>query len=881
MKQVLLITLCFCFIITYGQEPLWKKTTNKNMWSIKTNKQHLQDALFYQFNIDDLNTLLKKHSKNQIISLPRANGDMEQYHIEETQNLAPELAKKYPNIKSFRGYSLNSKATKIYISVSLRKLQVMRTDGFTTEIIEPYTTNNKVYAVFSRATTAKIGDFKCTTLTNTSSLNRNKFHDTNRNTDDQQFRTFRTAVAVTGEYTQYHGGTVEDALAAVNATLTRVNAIYENDLAIRLELVANNDLLIYTDPTTDPFSDSENLTNWNEELQTTLTNTISEANYDVGHLFGHDGGGGNAGCIGCVCTDEEKGSAYTSAVDGIPEGDTFDIDYVAHEYGHQFGANHTFSRSENTGVNVEPGSGSTIMAYAGIAPPNVQQHSDPYFHAVSIEQIQEYIRTQSCQVSTTITNNPPVVNAGEDYIIPPSTPFRLTAIGSDPDNDNLTYTWEQIDSNSNGGGFYTASPTDIEGPNFRSFIPTNSPVRYLPSFENVISGASYLPFEVLSEVSRSYNFRVTIRDNNIIEVGQTSSDDMIVTVDDSNGPFQITSIDTYDNLMAGETYELTWNVAGTNTAPFNSPNVNIKASFDGGNTFVELISNTSNDGVENITIPVDAHTQEAIILIESIGNIFYAVSNRFQVGFDRVETCQTFSFTLPEDNVMPNGSFLNPGEFVVGVVNIPSNFTANELRVNLSISHPRINQVTAILQSPSMQQATVFNRLNCDNSISDLIANFDDFANDFVDCNEITSDSSFLPASNLSDLLSNDNSGEWLIAARDEAGGPSGGTFDSASITLCNITFEANTLSITDNSLEDQINIFPNPTSDILNLFISNNSNISNYEIINILGKSIKKGELNQNRNSIDISSLQTGIYFLSLKGVNSQRKFTRKIIKK
>ena len=84
-------------------------------------------------------------------------------------------------------------------------------------------------------------------------------------------------------------------------------------------------------------------------VATTLA--ANNAVYDIGHLFGASGGGGNAGCIGCVCVSPtannqaQKGSGYTSPSAGLPQGDTFDIDYVAHEYGHQFGGNHTFTTS--------------------------------------------------------------------------------------------------------------------------------------------------------------------------------------------------------------------------------------------------------------------------------------------------------------------------------------------------------------------------------------------------------------------------------------------------------------------------------------------------------------------------------------------------------
>ena len=202
-----------------------------------------------------------------------------------------------------------------------------------------------------------------------------------------QVKTMRLAQSCNGEYSNFFGATssaqVSLVLAAFNATLTRSNGVYEKDLALHLNLIANTTSVIYYNPATDPYT---TLSSWNQQLQTTLTNVIGNANYDIGHMFGASGGGGNAGCIGCVCVAPTgtvplgKGSGITSPADGIPQGDNFDIDYVVHEVGHQLGANHTFSFSiEGTGVNKEVGSGITIMGYAGITNQDAAPHSIDIF----------------------------------------------------------------------------------------------------------------------------------------------------------------------------------------------------------------------------------------------------------------------------------------------------------------------------------------------------------------------------------------------------------------------------------------------------------------------------------------------------------------------
>src|SRR4030095_12870827 len=296
------------------------------------------------------------------------------------------------------------------------------------------------------------------------------------------------------EYSNYFGATsssqVALVLAAFNATLTRCNGVYEKDLALHLNLIANTTSVIYYNPSTDPYS--PNLSQWNAQLQSTLTNVIGEANYDIGHMFGASGGGGNAGCIGCICVNGQKGSGITSPADAIPEGDNFDIDYVVHEVGHQLGANHTFSMSnEGTGVNKEVGSGITIMGYAGITSQDVAAHSIDIYHEASIAQIQSNLGTKTCPVTSSMTNSTPVVAAVSNYTIPISTPFALTGSATDANaGDVLTYCWEQNDNAGSGqtGASSVASATKATGPNWISFSPTTNPTRLFPKLATILAG---------------------------------------------------------------------------------------------------------------------------------------------------------------------------------------------------------------------------------------------------------------------------------------------------------------------------------------------------------------------------------------------------------
>ncbi|HLF51115.1 GEVED domain-containing protein [Flavobacterium sp.] len=616
----------------------WKTTVKKNSSTVSANKTQLSSPKLYELDINGLKSALvnspKKNATSRrssvIVSFPNAEGVMENYNVFELSNMDPALAARYPEIKSYVGQGVENAASSIYFSVSPLGLQTMVLSADKSAVfIEPYTTDLATYAVYKKSDkTASFSNFECTVIDNVAP----KISNTQLlrpNADDALLRTFRLALSVTGEYTTYFGGTKALALAAMNNSMTRVNGVFEKDFSARMVLIANNDLLIYTSGSTDPYSAAASMSNWNSELQANLTATIGESNYDVGHLFGASGGGGNAGCIGCVCTNGSKGSGYTSPGDGNPSGDNFDIDYVAHELGHQFGGNHTFTTgNEGTGVHMEPGSGSTIMGYAGITAADVQPHSDAYFHAVTIQQVTNNIKTKTCPVSTATGNAIPTASAGLDYTIPKSTPFMLTGAGTDANGDVLTYNWEQFDSQTT-----TAAPsaTKTTGVNFRSYIATTSPTRYFPKMSSVLTGATTtagaeVTVEALSSVARTLNFRLTVRDNRVGGSGN-NSDDKIITVNATAGPFTVSAPNTAVSYVGGTSQTITWAVAGTTANGVNCANVDILLSTDGGLTFpTTLLAATPNDGTQAVTIPNTAGTTNRI-MVKGTNHIFFDLSN--------------------------------------------------------------------------------------------------------------------------------------------------------------------------------------------------------------------------------------------------------------
>lgn len=632
---------------------LWTSGSSKISSPILENMSRFENPQLYHLNISGLKNVLAKAPKRltgkseTIISFPNSAGKMENFKVTENSNFEPELAAKYPDIKSYIGENMKDPASKVYFSISSLGLSSMEICGDKSAVfIQPYTKDLSTYIIYKKSDSKdNLNKLECKVLDIAPKGNLKTI--SNKNADDAILRTFRLALSCTGEYTSYFGGTKAQALAAMNNTMTRVNGIFENDFAARMILIANNDDIIYTDASTDPYSPSSQMDNWNLELMNNLSSSIGNNNFDIGHLFGRDGGGGNAGCIGCICDNNMstyvdqgvtypsgyKGSGYTSPANGIPSGDTFDIDFVAHEMGHQFGGNHTWSFEPQYGLKpVEPGSGSTIMGYAGVTNYDVQKNSDPFFHALSIEQITDNIKTKTCSVNTNTGNSVPTANAGLDYIIPKSTPFMLTGSGTDADGDQLTYIWEQMDkgTSSETGANSAAKESKNAGPIFRSWTPSSSPVRYFPVMSSILAGAlktagTEIDVEALPSVARTLNFRFTVRDNKA-GGGGNNSDDTKLTVNPAAGPFMITSQNTAVSYIKGSSQTVTWDVAGTTANGVNTANVDILWSTDNGNTWITLLTTTPNDGSETITIP-DTLTNSGRIMIKGSNHIFFDINN--------------------------------------------------------------------------------------------------------------------------------------------------------------------------------------------------------------------------------------------------------------
>ncbi|MDY0082372.1 MAG: zinc-dependent metalloprotease family protein [Ignavibacteriaceae bacterium] len=570
--------------------------------------------------------------KDVVMELPYPDGTMQRFIIFDSPIMEPELAAKYPDIKTYSGFGVDDKYATIRFDLTPLGFHAMVLSPNGAVFIDPYTIGDlhNYISYYKRDYVKFNSDFECELLYEENKLNELEYLKGNNilTPTGPQLRTYRLANAATGEYTTYHGGTVALGLAAVVTTINRVDGIYEREVAVRMVLIANNDLIIYTNGSTDPYTNTNGSAMLGQNISN-LSSVIGNANFDIGHVFST--GGGGVAYLGCVCTSSKAGGVTGSSA---PVGDPFDVDYVAHEMGHQFGANHTFNGTagscsggnRNASTAYEPGSASTIMGYAGICyPQDLQPNSDPYFHTISFDEIVSYTNFgngNGCAVVTSTGNLAPVINMPVGgFYIPKSTPFAITGSATDPNGDALTYCWEEFDLGPAG------APNSPSGnaPIFRSWNPTNSPTRIFPRLQNLSNNNTVIG-ELLPTYARTLTFRLTVRDSKM-GGGGVDRAQFQFSVDGNSGPFLVTSPNTNVSWSALSTQTVTWDVANTNVSPVNCANVNILLSTDGGNTWpVVLAANTPNDGSEDVVIP-DNQVTTARIKVEAAGNIFFDISN--------------------------------------------------------------------------------------------------------------------------------------------------------------------------------------------------------------------------------------------------------------
>lgn len=583
------------------------------------------------------------------LELPRPEGGFAAFEVMDSGTMSPELAAKHPDILSFKGHDATGNTVRV--DVSSAGVSAMVFDASGVWIVAPATRGGALYQSYRRNNLLLTGNaWRCETPGGT----RQRIAQAAGGawpttvTGDVK-RTYRLAVAANNRYiSAVGGGTVAGGIAAVVTAINRVNQIYESELAIHLQLIGDEDLLMYPSASNDPFASND--ANIIYGSTNTINQAVGAANYDIGHVF--TTGSGGMAWLDAVCDAGTKGGGTTGLTN--PTGDAFYVDYVAHEIGHQFGANHTFNSplgacngNGNSGTAYEPGSGSTIMAYAGICgADDLQAHSDPYFHAASLAEIETWVSDPNgggaCGTVTANPNHAPVIDTASlptAHVIPVETPFQLAANATDPDAGNhVTYAWEEWDL---GAALALSGGDNGESPILRSWPPATANVRTFPAL-SVILGGPAKTGETLPTTSRDLDFRLTVRDQSPGD-GTSRSADVALSTTTAAGPFIVTAPTAATNDDAGDSAFITWNVANTDQAPVDCSAVNVRLSTDGGQTWPwSLVTNAPNTGSAAVTWP-PVNTSQARVRVDCATNVFFNVSPGnftifddviFQDGFD-------------------------------------------------------------------------------------------------------------------------------------------------------------------------------------------------------------------------------------------------------
>lgn len=582
--------------------------------------------------------------KNCIITLPSAEGGIEEYAVWEVEMMEPALAARHPEVHTYAGESLRHPGQFVRMSRTARgfRAMILRPD-FGVEYLEPYNWSRPdrliaydrkdlpadPMAMLAREWVGDQADLPAAAEAPFTPRSENRGEEL----DPVRLRVYRMIVSTTGEFAQDHGGTAQSVFSAVVEYTNLVSAIFERDIDLRLQLLQQSEWVIFLNPQGDPYT-GEDVIGWMSQNPGVMDQYVGNANgYDIAHVYARYISGNAIGVAGGTTCSTGKARGCSAGYGGSDNYGDYFIGIIGQEVGHQMNGGHTWNRCNGTGGRAgstafEPGSGTTIMSYAGsCGSDNVQNWKDLYFHSGTIEEIRNFYNINggsTCGTWQPTDNLPPIVTHSyqDNFYIPRETPFSLTGSGADPDGDALVFNWEQIDL---GPETPLESPTG-NAPLFRTWPAVSEPTRYFPQFSSVLDNV-FDPTEQLPTNTRDMTFRLTGRDNRP-GGGGVAWADVAFKATEAAGPFRVTAPNTGDEVwQVGEFVGVIWDVANTNVAPVNCQKVNILLSVDGGHTYpYTLAAGVANDGSQFVLVP-DAAGSQARIRIDAADNIFYDLSN--------------------------------------------------------------------------------------------------------------------------------------------------------------------------------------------------------------------------------------------------------------
>lgn len=641
-----------------------------------------------------------------LISLPLPDGTDATFAIYETAVMHPDLGKQYPEIKTYSGSCVSAgvnRGAPVALDITPTGLRASIRLPSGVVYIDPASKGDVAHYVsyYTRDNPGK-QRFQC--LTEEPGEN-HAGGVSQRTSAGTSLRTYRLAMAATGEFTAANGGTVSSALAAITSIVNRMNQVYEVEASVRFQLIATNNLIVWTDAGTDPYGDPSTIGSaMLTANQTSVGSLIGSANYDIGHVITTNPNFGVLGIaqLSSVCSTNNKARGASGIDNSL---DNQGVATLVHEVGHQFSARHTFNTNGACAANrdsaaaYEPGSGSTIMSYGGGCGDDYVGSPDLYFLWDSFDRIQSFIGAGGCAALSATGNNFPTITALTNRTIPANTPFELTASATDVNGDPLTYTWEQRNL---GPAQILSDPDNGTSPIIRSRPGTTSGTRMFPPSAFVLAGT--LPAgEKLPILARTMPMRVTVRDNKA-GGGGINTADLTLTVVTTAGPLAVTGPNGGEVVAQG-TGTVTWNVANTNIAPVNTSQVKIRLSTDGGNTFPTDLGTFANNGSASVTFPT-VLTTTARVRVEAVNNYYFDVSNaNFTIR-------PAVVFALPGnktiDDTQGNGNTngkIDPGEDTVAITLAVRNDgagTATGVTATLTSNTPTVTVTQGASAYPSL-----------------------------------------------------------------------------------------------------------------------------------------------------------------------------------